>query len=382
MRGRHRHPRRPAVHRPAPAPAPETESEVLERAPMSAYVAGGQVPTADQLEAMVDLDPPPPLTKQRIAKLEAMTALWVRETRIGGPQPEDTLLYAAPKPPVPSRPAPEPDPGPEPLHPAVDEQAPVEEGEPGGPAVVPASAGSPRVVRDWVSRHDPRSRDFDVRSRLRVKVPVQDRVWQHGPIFDQGSTPPLSLHDASGCVGMATAAAANVLAKAAGDRAYIATAAGLLSKDDALGLYARAQKLDHVSGESYAGTSVLAGMKAGQEAGLWPGYLWAFGTRDIAQAVLQVGPVVIGIPWDTRLEEPDARGIITPGGAPAGGHALAVVGIVLQRAGQPGPFFVLQQSRGEAEGDRGLVYLHHKHLSALLAGVGEAAIPIPPGGLS
>ena len=50
------------------------------------------------------------------------------------------------------------------------------------------------MLRDWASRHDPRSRDFDVKARLKARVPVQDRVWQIGPVFDQGTTPPLSLH--------------------------------------------------------------------------------------------------------------------------------------------------------------------------------------------
>jgi hypothetical protein len=361
---RRKHPRRqpPAVHRPAPV-APETPAEVLERA-----LEGTPL-------ELLEPAPVPPLSKERIARLEALTAVWMRETRIGGPQPEDTLLYAAPKPPPPPpRASPDEAYVPEPL-PTVDEDRALES----DPVPAAAPAGTPRVVRDWVSRHDPRSRDFDVKARLRARVPVQDRVWEIGPVFDQGTTPPLSARDASGCVGMAVAAAANVL--------HLATPGGLdllsdlLSKDDALELYDRAQRLDHVSGEKYAGTSVLAGMLAGREAGLWPEFLWAFGTRDIAQAVLQVGPVVVGIPWDTGLEEPDVHGIIRPGGKPAGGHALAVVGLVMQRGNAAGPFFVLQQSRGTAEGDGGRVYLHHKHLTGLLAGVGEAAIPVPPGGL-
>ena len=360
--GRRKHPRRqpPAVHRPAPV-APETPDEVLARAL--------DVPVPDVVP-----DPAPPLSKERIAKLEALTAVWMREVRVGGPGPDDTLLYSAPKPPPPRREPMIETPSEEQLLPAVDDP----------PATVdlgPIADSPARVVRDWSSRHDERSLAFDVKARLRARVPVQDRLWETGPIFDQGTTPPLSLHDASGCVGMAVTAAANVLAKAAGGRPYMATAAGLLSKDDALGLYDRAQELDHVSGKAYAGTSVLAGMLAGREAGLWSEFLWAFGTRDIAQTILQIGPVVIGIPWDTSLDDPDPAGIIRPGGAPAGGHALAVVGLVTKRGNQPGPFFVLQQSRGETEGDRGLVYLHHKHLSALLAGVGEAAIPVPPGGL-
>jgi len=380
---RRKHPRRtpPAVHRPPPV-APETPDEVLARA----------------LDVPVpDLAPAPPLSKERIARLEALTAVWMRETRIGGPQPDDTLLYAAPKPPPPPARGPlDEQYVPEPL-PTVDE-APVIVSPLGKDHLayrteetltvdqaeaLKAKVAGPKVVRDWVSRHDPRSRDFDVKARLRARVPVQDRVWDIGPVFDQGTTPPLSARDASGCVGMAVAAAANVLALHAPiELGAPLKAAEFLSKDDALALYDRAQELDHVSGKAYAGTSVLAGMLAGREAGLWPEFLWAFGTRDIAQAVLQVGPVVGGIPWDTSLDDPDVHAIVRPGGKPAGGHALAIVGLVMQRGNLAGPFFVLQQSRGPAEGDAGRVYLHHKHLTGLLAGVGEAAIPVPPGGLS
>jgi len=186
-------------------------------------------------------------------------------------------------------------------------------------------------------------------------------------------------------VGMAVAAAGNVLQLATypgGQYLAPERVPGLLSKDDALALYDRAQELDHLSGKAYAGTSVLAGMKAGVEAGLWSQYLWAFGTRDIAQALLQVGPVVVGIPWDTALEEPDQHGIVRPGGTPAGGHALALVEFRMTVAGRPGPWFGAQQSRGPLEGRGGIVYLHHKDLARLLAGVGEAAIPVPPGGVS
>jgi hypothetical protein len=288
----------------------------------------------------VQLDPPPPLRPAQVARLEALTAQWSRETRIGGPQPDDTLLYAAPKPPP--------------------------------PPLVPRE--TPRVIRDWVSRHDPRSLDYDVASRLRGRAPLVDRVWECGPTFDQGTTPPLSLRDASGCVGMATAAVANVLAIAAGNHG------DLLSKEDALGLYTIAQGFDHISGNAYPGTSVIAAMKAAVEAGLFPGYLWSFGTRPLAQGILQVGPAVVGIPWDTRLEDPDDSHVITPGGQPAGGHAVAVVGLVVSKPG--GPWFVLQQSRGPELGDGGKVLIHHKHLAGLLAGRGEAAFPIPPGGLS
>jgi hypothetical protein len=317
------------------------------------------------LLAVADEDPAPPLSRERIARLEAATALWVREVRLGGPGPDDTLLYAAPKPPPPARPD---------TITALGQERAGTVGDGDQPAAAPGVT-IPRVVADWSSRHDPRSRAFDVSDALAGRVPLADKMWPVGPIFDQGTTPPLSLHDASGCVGMGVAAAANTLEMAA--TASAASLRGLLQKEDALQLYARAQQLDSVSGDSYAGTSVLAGMKAGQEAGLWSEYLWAFGTRPLAQAIMQVGPAVIGIPWTTGMEDPDPGGVIRPGGAAAGGHCMALVGLVTSRPG--GPWFVAQQSRGPAVGDHGLVLIHHKDLARLLAGAGEAAVPVPPG---
>lgn len=361
------HPRagkRAVGHPPAEAPPPP-EAEAPE--PL-------EVEAARPERLVATVEPPPALRQSQIDLLEELTARWVKQARIAGAGPDATMFYTAPPPPPPP-----------PREPAGDVPAGAVESPTGPAGVTPAPAvpaGPPRVIRDWASRHDPRSREFDVRSRLRAQVPLQSFVRETGPVLDQGSVPPLSLRDASGCVGMACAAAANVLALA-GASAYARPAdVALLGKGDALALYDRAQELDQISGKAYPGTSVLAGMLAGREAGLWPGFLWAFGLRDIAQALLQVGPVVIGVPWDEGLESPGPDGVAAPGGQSLGGHALALVGLRMAVAGRPGPFFVAQQSRGPAEGDGGRIYLHHKALAGLLAGVGEAAIPIPPWGLA
>lgn len=362
------HPRRLGRHRPVvvhhdePAVSEPSPSVSRETPPVEEQARLALLAVADEA--------PPPLSRERIARLEAATALWVREVRLGGPGPDDTLLYAAPKPPPPA-PVGRLGDG---LVVSNDEALTEDRAD----QLADEIAAAPKVVRDWSSRHDPRSRDFDVSDALAGRVPLADKMWPVGPIFDQGTTPPLSLHDASGCVGMGVAAAYNVIELAAGDAApHQGPNGGLLMEDDARALYRRAQELDSVSGESYAGTSVLAGMKAGQEAGLWPEYLWAFGTRPLAQAIMQVGPAVIGIPWTTGMEDPDPAGVIRPGGPAAGGHCMALVGLVTSRPG--GPWFVAQQSRGPSVGDHGLVLIHHKDLSRLLAGVGEAAVPVPPG---
>lgn len=251
------------------------------------------------------------------------------------------------------------------------------------PMTVPqaqAFGGAPARILNWTSRHDPKSLEFGVRQKLRAPAPLMDREWDHGPILDQGTAPPLSLHDASGCTGHAAVNAANVLTLAAAPAGEDLPAP--LAGAEAMRLYQRAQELDELPGETYPGTSILAVMKAGQEAGLWASYLWAFGTRDIAQALLQVGPVVIGIPWRSGMTEPGPDGIVAVDGEDLGGHALCLFAIRMAVAGRAGPWFGALQTWGEGVGDHGVIWFHHKDLAGLLHGVGEAAIPVSVGGLA
>jgi len=237
------------------------------------------------------------------------------------------------------------------------------------------TGGVPARVLNWTSRHDVKSLEYGVRARLRAPAPLVDRAWDHGPILDQGTAPPLSLHDASGCTGHAGVNAANILTLAA--RPGPADLLPPLDHADAMRLYERAQELDEVPGEAYPGTSILAVMKAGQEVGLWGSYLWAFGTRDVAQAILQVGPVVVGIPWLSKMADPGPDGIVTVAGDDQGGHALCLFALRMKVAGRAGPFFGALQTWGPDVGDHGVIWVHHRDLARLLHGRGEAAIPIP-----
>jgi hypothetical protein len=242
------------------------------------------------------------------------------------------------------------------------------------PELAATTRGIPARVLNWASRHDPASLEYGVRQRLRAPAPLMDRLWPHGPILDQGTAPPLSLHDASGCTGHAGVNAANVMTLAA--HTGPADVRPPLDSGDAMRLYEAAQLLDEVPGEAYPGTSILALMKAGQAAGYWGAYLWAFGTRDIAQAILQVGPVVIGIPWLSGMTDTSPEGIVTVAGSDQGGHALCLFAIKMVVGGRPGPWFGALQTWGEGVGDHGVIWFHHKDLARLLHGLGEAAIPV------
>lgn len=238
-----------------------------------------------------------------------------------------------------------------------------------------STGGATARILNWTSRHDERSLSFGIRQQLTAPAPLVDKAWAHGPILDQGTTPPLSLHDASGCTGHADVNAANILALMHQPAGVPIHTEDLYGHEDAMRAYDRAQELDDVPGEDYPGTSVLAAMKAGQEFGWWASYSWAFGTRDVAQALLQVGPVVIGIPWLSGMTTPGPDGIITVAGDEQGGHCLCLFALRMSLAGRAGPWFGALQTWGEDVGDHGIIWFHHKDLARLLHSVGEAAVP-------
>jgi hypothetical protein len=217
----------------------------------------------------------------------------------------------------------------------------------------------------WASRHDPRSLAYGVRAALAGSAPLTDRLLPVDVVLDQGTE--------GQCVGCAVVDATNVLRDLADPRP------GGLDLSAASAIYRRAQQIDEMPGEAYSGTSVLAGMQAAVEAGYFGGYRWAFGTRDVAQAVLQLGPVVVGVPWLSGMYETGPGGLVTLTGQDTGqGHALVVVGLKLKGPqGQPGPYFAWLNSWGESYGEHGIGWIHHRDLAALLHGTGEAAIPLP-----
>jgi hypothetical protein len=254
-----------------------------------------------------------------------------------------------------------------PCGPAQHPAAPVEVAPSPPPAPVPAVAppapapvfSSEQHRLTWRSRHDPRSLQFGMRRGLAGSAPLTDHVWPVGPVIDQGVE--------GCCVGAGIVDAVNAMAPGGPD-------GGL---PEAQALYRAAQRLDDVPGEDYTGTSVLAGLQAARAAGLVGGYVWCFGTKDVAQAVLQRGPVVVGVPWLSGMYDTGPGGLVELAGEDTGaGHCLAVVGIKVRGPqGQLGPYFVWQNSWGTGYGDGGLGYVHHRDLARLLHGTGEAAVP-------
>lgn len=231
--------------------------------------------------------------------------------------------------------------------------------------LAPATVGSSPRPLSWASRHDPASfADYRVRDRLTGKAPLRDLLLPLPAPLDQGPD--------GDCVGFGCVDAARIL-----DLIRVPNAAELPGPADAVALYTAARKIDGEATTDPAGTSVLAGMKAGRADGYWGGYLWADGTSAIAQAMLQMhAPVVVGVPWHEAMETPGAGGVLRVAGGITGGHCVVVSGITLRGPnGEPGPWFRLLNSWGAGWGAGGCGWIFHRDLAALLHDEGEAAIP-------
>jgi hypothetical protein len=138
-----------------------------------------------------------------------------------------------------------------------------------------------------------------------------------------------------------------------------------------LHIYNDAQKVDEWPGEGYDGTSVRAGAKVLQSLGFVSSYLWAFDAQTVMDAVLGVGPVVVGTWWFSGMFEPDAKGFIYDTGHRVGGHAYVIDG-ANQRKGT----VRIRNSWGRTWGKGGRAWMDAEVLDRLIAADGEACLAI------
>lgn len=236
---------------------------------------------------------------------------------------------------------------------------------------VPSPVVHPSHYRDYAV-----ARVVDDRAPLtRVRLPV--------------TRPPLQQHAEGACTTFAGAHAANTLALI-GDveteaidpadpsrRVLVGGLPTLLTAGDARAAYARAQDLDDRPGRDYVGTSVLAAMLAGREAGWWPAFRWCHGTRQIAATLCQLQqPVIVGVPWLDGMWSTDELGRVAVAGSFVGGHALEVYGFDPEHPlheGRPGFDWLNSQ---DGYGIEGSGSISARDLGWLLANRGEAAVPM------
>lgn len=203
---------------------------------------------------------------------------------------------------------------------------------------------------------DPRDANFPMRAALPAVPSVRKyRYWNaSGWWFDQGDRPI--------CVGASLAMWLEDGPVTQRGRAPVLTPEII---------YHEAQLVDEWPGEDYEGTSVRAGMKVLKARGFVDTYRWAQNVDDVVQSLLEVGPVVIGIPWYESMFQPDEAGLMHVGGSVAGGHAIKVDGINVAHG-----LVRLKNSWGKDFGVGGFCYLAIDDLERLLNEDGEAGLAV------
>jgi len=134
-------------------------------------------------------------------------------------------------------------------------------------------------------------------------------------------------------------------------------------------IYRKAQRLDVWPGEDYNGTSVRAGAKVLKQLGVIKDYRWSSKLRDVIEAVLYVGPVVVGTDWHESMFTPDKDNFIKPTGGIAGGHAYVINGVNTKRG-----CFRIKNSWGREWGNVGHAYIQFGHFRDLMQAQGEVCL--------
>lgn len=217
-------------------------------------------------------------------------------------------------------------------------------------------------ILDWKSRHDPKSKNYQVRAIVAPSEP-KTRLWRQGIVLDQGRE--------GACVGFGHTG--DLIAQPMGSYAT-----AFRANQYAFDLYAEAKRNDEWQGENYEGTSVLAGAKVLQSRGLIGSYRWAFSIEDVRDSIINIGPVVIGIPWYDGMYETRPSGLVEVSGPVVGGHCIVLTGYYTKKTieGKRLEVFRWRNSWGRGYGENGTGYIKIEDLEALLKDQGEACVAL------
>lgn len=129
------------------------------------------------------------------------------------------------------------------------------------------------------------------------------RGWDTGPVLDQGDTPE--------CVGYS-------LSTLMADTPYAFPDGSVPSPD---WIYFGAQARDPWGNAAHDGSTIEAGFQYLQDYGYVDSVSYTSDADTVADWVLNDGPVEMATEWDWIMFNPDASGVVTPGGLIAGYHA-------------------------------------------------------------
>lgn len=156
----------------------------------------------------------------------------------------------------------------------------------------------------------------------------------------------------------------------------------IVSNASAYSLYRRAVAVDEREGRNFEyGASILGGMKACKELGLFSKYVWNFGIDDTIDWIIRRGPVILGINWYDKFDNTNSNGLMTydPIEVPVGGHAIVANGYWPAHP-DFGDVVIVTNSFGLDWGYRGRGFVPINTLDALLQAQGESVAPteLPP----
>lgn len=212
-----------------------------------------------------------------------------------------------------------------------------------------------------------RTRQVDLRSlnyRIETKEEYTPRsyTWKPGTVLDQGRE--------GACVGFGWT-------HELGARPAMVKNA---NADLARSIYHEAQTIDEWPGETYEGTSVLAGAKVAKRRGYITEYRWCLDMNDLIVSLGYHGPVVIGVDWYTDMFDTDKDGYIRPTGKIEGGHCVMLNKIRIAKNADGSVDYLKSyvggiNSWGESWGDKGRFRMSLIDVAKLFPG-GDFAVPM------
>lgn len=133
--------------------------------------------------------------------------------------------------------------------------------------------------------------------------------------------------------------------------------------------YKACQERDPWPGDKYNGTSIRSSAKILKHLGAISEYRWANNVTDLANAILTLGPAIVGTKWTSGMTTPNNDGIIKPNGTHQGGHAYLINGVNTTKG-----FFRIKNSWGQKWGKSGYAFISFDDFQSLLSSGGEACI--------